>query len=111
MSFVRVPGASDNDNSAANASSTSIGIAKALHLDRPAALSAILLAGLTLAVFAPVISFQFLNVDDNVYVIANDHVRQGLTRHNAAWALTAPEAANWHPVTWLSHMLDVTLFG
>jgi protein O-mannosyl-transferase len=84
---------------------------KALHLDRPAALSVILLASLTLAVFAPVISFQFINVDDNVYVIANDQVRQGLTRHNAAWALTALEAANWHPVTWLSHMLDVTLFG
>jgi protein O-mannosyl-transferase len=84
---------------------------KRLHLTGPTALSLILLAGVTLAVFAPVVSFQFINVDDGVYVTANPHVQQGLTWHNAAWAMTALEAANWHPVTWLSHMLDVTLFG
>jgi hypothetical protein len=84
---------------------------KPFQLDRPTTLTAVLLAGMTLALFGPVISFQFINVDDNVYVTANDHVRQGLSWHNAAWALTALEAANWHPVTWLSHMLDVTLFG
>jgi protein O-mannosyl-transferase len=84
---------------------------KRLHLPGPAALSLILLAALTLAVFAPVISFQFINVDDGVYVTANPHIQQGLTWHNAAWSLTALEAANWHPITWLSHMLDVTLFG
>ncbi|HXM09823.1 MAG TPA: tetratricopeptide repeat protein [Terriglobales bacterium] len=81
------------------------------HLAGPTALSLIVLAGMTLAVFAPVVSYQFINVDDGVYVTANPHVQQGLTWHNAAWALTALEAANWHPVTWLSHMLDVTLFG
>lgn len=84
---------------------------KSLHLDRRVALTVILLAGMTLAVFSPVVSFQFINVDDPVYVTANDHVQQGLTWRNATWALTALEAANWHPVTWLSHMLDVTLFG
>jgi protein O-mannosyl-transferase len=84
---------------------------RASHVDRRVVLSVILLAGVTLAVFAPVVSFQFINVDDNVYVTGNDHVQRGLNGHNAAWALTALEAANWHPVTWLSHMLDVTLFG
>jgi tetratricopeptide (TPR) repeat protein len=84
---------------------------KCLHLDRRVVLLAVLLAGMTLAVFAPVVSFQFINIDDGVYVAANDHVQQGLSWHNAAWALTELEAANWHPVTWLSHMLDVTLFG
>ncbi len=84
---------------------------KPLHLDRPAALALVLLAGMTLAVFAPVVSFQFLNVDDNLYVTGNDRVQQRLTWRNAAWALTALDAGNWHPVTWLSHMLDVTLFG
>ena len=84
---------------------------RAFQLDRRATLFVILLAGMTLAVFAPVLSFQFINVDDNVYVTANNHVQKGLTRHNAAWALTSLDAANWHPVTWLSHMLDVTLFG
>ncbi len=84
---------------------------ESFYLDRRVLLSVILLAGLTLAVFAPVVSGQFINVDDPVYVTANDHVQQGLTWRNSAWALTALEAANWHPVTWLSHMLDVTLFG
>jgi tetratricopeptide (TPR) repeat protein len=84
---------------------------KSLHLDKNTALSLILLIGITFAVFSPVVSFQFLNVDDNVYVTANDHVRQGLSWHNAAWALTTLEAASWQPVTWLSHLLDVTLFG
>ncbi len=86
-------------------------MAKFLHFDLSATLAVVLLAGLTLAVFAPVASYQFLNVDDNAYVTGNAHVQQGLTWHNAAWALTALEAANWLPVTWLSHMLDVTLFG
>jgi protein O-mannosyl-transferase len=84
---------------------------KALHFDRRAALFAVLLAGMTLAVFAPVLTLQFINVDDNVYVTGNDHVQRGLTWRNATWALTALEAANWHPVTWMSHMLDVTLYG
>src|ERR1700733_11610382 len=84
---------------------------KPLHLDRHGALSVVLLAGLTLAVFAPVVSFQFINLDDNVYVTANAHVQQGLTWSNLSWALTTLEAGNWHPVTWLSHLLDVTLFG
>jgi Flp pilus assembly protein TadD len=86
-------------------------VLKPLHFDRGAVLSVVLLAGMTLAVFAPVVSFQFINVDDHVYVTGNDHVQRGLTWPNAAWALTALEAANWHPVTWLSHMLDVSLFG
>jgi len=84
---------------------------KPLHLDLSAAFAVVLLAGMTLAMFAPVVSFQFINVDDNVYVTGNDHVQQGLTLRNAAWALAALDAANWHPVTWMSHMLDVTLFG
>jgi tetratricopeptide (TPR) repeat protein len=50
-------------------------------------------------------------LDDNLYVTENAHVQTGLTRQSAAWAFTATHAANWHPVTWLSHMLDVRLFG
>lgn len=84
---------------------------KPLHFDRRATLAVVLLAGMTLAVFAPVVSFRFINVDDNLYVTGNDRVQQGLTWHNTVWALTALDAANWNPVTWLSHMLDVSLFG
>lgn len=86
-------------------------VLKPLHFDRHAALAAVLLAGMTLAVFAPVVSFQFVNVDDHLYVTGNEHVQRGLTWHNAVWALTTLDAANWQPVTWISHMLDVSLFG
>ena len=86
-------------------------MAKEFNPDRSTVLAAILLVVITLAIFAPVISYQFINVDDNVYVVANEHVRQGLNLHNVWWALTALEAANWHPVTWLSHLIDVSLFG
>lgn len=82
-----------------------------LHFDNRTTLLAVLLALLTLVLFAPVLSFQFINVDDGVYVTSNDHVQQGLTWRNAAWALTSLDAANWHPLTWHSHMLDVSLFG
>jgi protein O-mannosyl-transferase len=82
-----------------------------LHIDRHAALAVVLLTAMTLAVFAPLVSFQFINVDDSLYITANARVQQGLTWRNAAWALTSLDAANWQPVTWLSHMLDVTLFG
>lgn len=66
---------------------------------------------LVLAVFLQTVSFQFLTWDDPSYVTNNTQVRQGLTPGGIAWAFTAFHAANWHPLTWLSHMLDVSLFG
>jgi tetratricopeptide (TPR) repeat protein len=54
---------------------------------------------------------EFINLDDFVYVTGNPWVRRGLSWSGAAWALTSTELANWHPLTWLSHMLDVTIFG
>jgi tetratricopeptide (TPR) repeat protein len=53
----------------------------------------------------------FVNFDDDKYVCRNPHVTTGLTLGSAAWAFTADEASNWHPVTWLSHQLDCQLFG
>lgn len=52
----------------------------------------------------------FVYYDDNNYVYENYHVRQGLTWEGVKWAFTAFESSNWHPLTWLSHMLDVQLF-
>ncbi len=72
---------------------------------------ALALAGLTLAVYAPVRHFDFVQVDDPLYVIENPDVRGGLTMDGIVWAFTTGRAANWHPVTWLSHMLDVQAFG
>ncbi len=51
-----------------------------------------------------------MNYDDDRYVIENPHIRQGLTGETFRWALTSTEQANWHPLTWMSHALDVSLF-
>jgi tetratricopeptide (TPR) repeat protein len=63
------------------------------------------------AVYAPVRQYRFVMWDDPEYVLGNTHVAQGLTWAGAGWALTSTDAANWHPATWLSHMLDVQLYG
>lgn len=70
-----------------------------------------LLAVAVLAAFWPVLRCGFINYDDPTYVSANPHVMAGLTWRGAAWAFTTGHASNWHPLTWLSHMLDVQLFG
>ncbi|HSV27020.1 MAG TPA: hypothetical protein VLH60_03925, partial [Sedimentisphaerales bacterium] len=54
---------------------------------------------------------DFISFDDFEYIIDNHHVRQGLSLANVKWAFTSFYAGNWHPLTWLSHMLDVELFG
>ena len=77
---------------------------------RVAAMGAALVV-LTLAGFGGVLGNGFVGYDDGVYVAANEQVRNGLRGDAVAWALTATENSNWHPVTWLSHMLDVQLFG
>ena len=73
-------------------------------------LCAVLIA-LTFAVFSPVLRHDFVNYDDPDYVVENPHVLGGLNSENVWWAFQTPHAGNWHPVTWLSHMLDVSLFG
>lgn len=54
---------------------------------------------------------DFINYDDNLYVTENLQVQGGLSRAGLLWAMTATAAGNWHPLTWLSHMLDWQLFG
>ncbi|NTW16972.1 MAG: glycosyltransferase family 39 protein, partial [Syntrophaceae bacterium] len=65
----------------------------------------------TLAVFWPVKDHEFINFDDTEYVTENVHVRGGITLKGVTWAFTTFHAGNWHPLTWLSHMLDVQFFG
>ena len=74
-------------------------------------LLACVLAIAAFAVYYPVHWQPFANYDDPDYVSDNVHVRAGLTWQTIRWAMTARDAANWHPVTWLSHALDVQLFG
>jgi tetratricopeptide (TPR) repeat protein len=62
-------------------------------------------------VYAPVRDFGFVTFDDPEYVSKNVHVRPGLRWDGVVWAFTRAWAANWHPLTWLSHMADWSLFG
>ena len=64
-----------------------------------------------LAVFAKVAWHDFIVFDDGVYVTNNSHVQSGLTGKSIRWSFTSMEASNWHPLTWLSHMLDYQLYG
>ena len=77
----------------------------------PAWLLAVLLALVTIALYWPATRHDFVNYDDPEYVLNNTHVTGGLTLENTRWAFRSGFAANWHPVTWLSHMLDCQLFG
>jgi protein O-mannosyl-transferase len=71
----------------------------------------LLLALLTLAFYNNVVHNGFTNFDDDLYVVDNAHVRAGLTWDTVKWAFTSRDAANWHPLTWISHALDCQLFG
>jgi len=74
-------------------------------------LIALLLALTTLLVYLPVTRSGFLNYDDDDYVTNNQIIQNGLTFAGIKWAFTSFHAANWHPLTWLSHMMDCELFG
>jgi len=71
----------------------------------------LLLAVGTLVCFWQVRNFDFTNYDDNLYVTENQHVLSGLTADNIFWAFTTGHTGYWHPLTWLSLMLDCQLFG
>jgi tetratricopeptide (TPR) repeat protein len=79
--------------------------------DRSFFLICLILTGMVLACYYPVGSFGFIHLDDNLYLLYNSKVKAGLSAESVSWAFSNFEAANWHPVTWLSLMLDVELFG
>jgi tetratricopeptide (TPR) repeat protein len=62
-------------------------------------------------VYWQVIGFEFIKLDDPRYVTENPTIKQGITLQGIRWALVSVYAANWHPLTWMSHMLDVQLYG
>jgi tetratricopeptide (TPR) repeat protein len=72
---------------------------------------AVALALATFALYAPVATHGFLHYDDDLYVTDNPVVRRGLSWDGVAWAFTSLEVSSWQPLTWLSHMLAVQLFG
>jgi tetratricopeptide (TPR) repeat protein len=76
-----------------------------------AAVLSLLLAIATIALYFPLRHAPFLNFDDNDYVYQNLHVRSGLSLATVKWAFTTRHAANYHPLTWISHALDCSIFG
>ena len=73
---------------------------------------AVLLALGTAAVYSPAMRNGFVNLDDPDYVTRNPHVLAGLTWSDVRWALgSSYPSSNWHPLTWISHMADVQLYG
>ena len=76
-----------------------------IYLIYPALVLAILVA------FEPITSCEFVSYDDFQYVCGNLQVQSGLTLDSVLWAFTTSYKSNWHPLTWLSYMLDFELFG
>jgi tetratricopeptide (TPR) repeat protein len=74
-------------------------------------LLAVLLMLVTLALYWPALSHDFVDYDDQDYVTSNAHVQSGLTLESIKWAFSSPVVSNWHPLTMLSHMLDCQLYG
>ncbi len=81
------------------------------HTVRSRWIIAVGLVLLTVFVFWAVLDLPFINYDDPDYVTQNAQVLKGLTLRSFIWSLGTTHAANWHPLTWLSHMADVSLFG
>ena len=77
----------------------------------------LMLAVVTVAVYLPVLQCQFVNYDDNVFVTENPHIRNGLAREAMDWSFAAgliyssPNVDYWRPLSYLSHALDIQLFG
>ncbi|MCX6925947.1 MAG: tetratricopeptide repeat protein [Verrucomicrobia bacterium] len=70
-----------------------------------------LLTLVTLLCYWPVSRHDFVSIDDQQYLYQNSHVTQGLTWAGVAWAFRTGYASNWHPLTWISHMVDCELYG
>jgi protein O-mannosyl-transferase len=65
----------------------------------------------TLILYWPITNHPFINFDDDDYIVGNPHVTAGLTWPGIVWAFKTDHAANWHPLTWISHMADCQLYG
>jgi Tfp pilus assembly protein PilF len=84
-------------------------ILKELAKQRPVVMLG--LAAVTMTAYWRIRDLAFINYDDTLYVTSNAQVQTGLSWTSVRWAFTTVEAANWHPITWLSHLLDYQLYG
>src|SRR6266496_6150259 len=84
---------------------------RATTFGRPDLLILLGLAVMTFAIYAQVSGHQFIALDDDSYIKENPIVNRGVTLAGLAWAFTTFYQANWHPLTWIAHMIDSQLFG
>ncbi len=75
----------------------------------PLVISICLVAAI-IAVYWPVYKYNFVKYDDNIYITGNTHIKSGFNWQSIRWAFVSGHAANWHPLTWISHILDYQLF-
>ena len=73
--------------------------------------AAAILVALAVLPYLQTLGHEFVCYDDEFYVVENPHVRPGLTMPGIAWAFTTSSGGNWHPLTWVSHMLDTSVWG
>src|SRR5436309_5422735 len=86
-------------------------VSRVTTFERPDLLILLGLAIVTFGIYAQVIGHQFITLDDPMYIQENPIVNRGVTLAGLAWAFTTFHAGNWHPLTWISHMIDSQLFG
>jgi tetratricopeptide (TPR) repeat protein len=78
---------------------------------RPSLVISLVLGLMTFLLYAPIVRDGFVNYDDQGYITQNAHVSKGLSWPGIVWAFKSDDLANWHPLTWISHMADCQLFG
>ncbi len=81
-----------------------------VHTSRIKILISLFLVAVTLAVYLQVKDFSFVNYDDDDYVYRNHAIMKDFNTESVSWAFTATRASNWHPLTWISHMIDYQLY-
>jgi len=81
-----------------------------LHTSPRTIVFCLLLAIATFAVYFPALHNGFVNYDDPRYILHNPHLQSGLNWQTIHWSATAFYESNWHPLTWMSHALDISLF-
>ncbi|MBF0321196.1 MAG: tetratricopeptide repeat protein, partial [Nitrospirae bacterium] len=72
---------------------------------------ALLLAAIAVIAYSPVLNNDFVSYDDYKYTVDNSYVKGGLSVESVKWAITADYFSNWHPLTWISHLADISLYG
>jgi len=90
---------------------SAVRVSRTWTLERPDLLILFGLPVVTFGIYAQVIGHHFLTFDDNWYIEHNPMVNRGITRAGLAWAFTTFHEGNWHPLTWIAHMIDSQLFG